>query len=55
MEIPQWKVEELPFGRVRKTMNISLSIFDWICVGILAAFVIGFLWVKVVKSINPKD
>lgn len=36
-------------------MNIDFSIFDWISVGVLAAFAIGFLWVKAVKSINPKD
>lgn len=36
-------------------MNINFSIFDWISVVVLAGFVIGFLWIKVVKSINPKD
>ena len=33
----------------------GLNLFYTICVGVLAAFVIGFLWVKVVKAINPKD
>lgn len=34
-------------------MEINLSIFDWICVGVLAAFVLGYVWVKIVKWMKP--
>jgi|LAHS01.1.fsa_nt_gb hypothetical protein len=33
----------------------DFSIFEWICVGVLGLFVIGFVWMKIVKSIHPKD